>query len=48
MISRRSMLGPLAVLAGPFAHSAASASGLEAIVQAQLAASNARDLTLTF
>ena len=44
MISRRSMFGLLAVLAGLFAHPAASASGPEAIVQAQLAAYNARDL----
>jgi hypothetical protein len=44
MTSRLSALGLLAVLAGFLAHPAASATGPEAVVQAQLAAYNARDL----
>ena len=44
MTSRRSVRGLLAALAGLLAHSAASATGPEAVVQVQLAAYNARDL----
>jgi len=44
MTSMRSRFGVLAALAGFFANPAASATGAEAIVQAQLAAYNARDL----
>ena len=44
MATRRSVFGLLAVLASLFAHTAASSNGPEAIVQAQLAAYNARDV----
>lgn len=45
MTSRRSVSGLLAVVAGLFTHSAEPATDPEAIVQSQLAAYNARDLS---
>ncbi len=44
MTARRSVLGLFAALAGLVAHSAAHAAGPEVVVEAQLAAYNARDL----
>ena len=45
MISRRSVFGLIAVLAGLFAHPSMSATDPEGVVQTQLAAYNARDLS---
>lgn len=45
MTSKQSVYGLLAVIAGLLAHPAASATDPESVVQAQLAAYNARDLS---